>query len=248
MERVLFVACFLFAAWNVWHIATAPLLTIVRHLPDDTFYYLEISRNLGLLGRSSFDAGQTVTTGYHPLWAWICVFLGRLVSYQRMGMLRAMIAVSGVLSLGMAAVAGGLAWRYARTTLPIVTLLLTSFSYLNNSVGAMEWCVVIVISTATLWLLIRAPCMGKGPAAAGLAMLGVLGSLARSDFGGQAVGYLAASVLVWRLCRDRRYIVPSSILLMGTSAGLGIAMWYDHSISGSWLKGSAHMKQLWGVA
>ena len=62
--------------------STAPLVLIVQYLPDDAFYYLGISRNLGLLGKSSFDGGQTLTTGYHPLWAWASEFLGWLGGYQ----------------------------------------------------------------------------------------------------------------------------------------------------------------------
>ena len=99
--RLFFVACFLLATWHFLRVVTAPLLLIVQYVPDDAFYYLEISRNLGLLGKSSFDGGQTFTTGYHPLWAWASEFIGCLSDYQRMPMLRAMIALSGALSLGM---------------------------------------------------------------------------------------------------------------------------------------------------
>ena len=161
-------------------------------------------------------------------------------------MLREMIIVSGVLSLGAAAVAGRLAWRNATTTLPVIMVLLTSFSYLNNSVSAMEWCLVIVISAAALWLLLRVPSGKEGLTVAGLASLGVLGSLARSDFGGQAAGYLAAAIFLWLLRRDRRYLLPSLALALGAGFGLGLATWRDYAISGEWLQSSAHMKQLWG--
>ncbi len=175
MVRALFVICFLLATWHFLRVVTAPLVLIVQYLPDDAFYYLGISRNLGLLGKSSFDGGQTLTTGYHPLWAWASEFLGWLGGYQPMRMLREMIIVSGVLSLGAAAVAGRLAWRNATTTLPVIMVLLTSFSYLNNSVSAMEWCLVIVISAAALWLLLRVPSGREGLMVTGLASLGVLG-------------------------------------------------------------------------
>jgi len=246
MGRALFVVCFLLATWHFFRVVTAPLLLIVQYLPDDAFYYLGISRNLGLLGKSSFDGGQTLTTGYHPLWAWACQFLGWTGGYQPMRMLREMIVLSGVLSLGVAAVAGRLAWGKATTTLPIIALLLTSFSFLNSSISAMEWCLVIVISAATLWLMLGVPTRRVDLTLAGLASLGVLGSLARSDFGGQAAGYLAAAIFLWLLRRDRRYLLPSLVLALGACFGLGLATWRDYNISGEWLQSSAHMKQLWG--
>ncbi len=242
------MACFLFATWNIVRIALAPLSTIVQYVPDDAFYYLEISRNLGLLGKPSFDGGQTLTTGFHPLWAWISECVGSLNDYHRMGMLRAMIVISGVVSLAVAAAAGHIAWRKATTMLPVVSLLLTSFSYLNNSGAATEWCLVTLISAAALWLLLRLANRMTAWSAASLAMLGALGSLARTDFGGQGLGYLAAALLVWMILRERRYVLPALTLLVGGCAGLAMAMWYDHSTSGSWLKGSAHMKELWGAA
>ncbi|MEJ7652805.1 MAG: hypothetical protein WKH64_05415 [Chloroflexia bacterium] len=38
---------------------------LVLYVPDDSYYYFEIARNLGV--RSTFD-GVGQTNGYHPLW------------------------------------------------------------------------------------------------------------------------------------------------------------------------------------
>jgi len=243
----MFCLCLLLAVWQIVSLAAAPLLTIVQHVPDDAFYYLAIARNLGVLGRSTFDGGQTLTTGYHPLWAWLVELFGRLVRFDRMDMLREMILLSGALSIAAAIAVARAAWKSATVALPVLTLLMTSFSFLNNSIAGMEWCLVLPISVAALWLFLRLDTHPATPRTLVLlAFLGVLGSLARSDFGGQTAGYLAAAVLLYLLRREVRYLGPSLAFAVGAGAGLALAALHDHAISGQWLQGSAHIKQLWG--
>jgi hypothetical protein len=60
----------------------AAVLTPLLHgfgivLEDDAEYYRLVARNIAATGASTFD-GQTLTNGYHPLWAWILVLQDRL--------------------------------------------------------------------------------------------------------------------------------------------------------------------------
>ena len=61
----------LFASVGVsllWIALTASFRDVIlRFVPDDAFYYLEIARRLRTAGRSTFD-GINATNGYHPLW------------------------------------------------------------------------------------------------------------------------------------------------------------------------------------
>ncbi|MBM3204959.1 hypothetical protein FJZ48_03205 [Candidatus Uhrbacteria bacterium] len=61
----------LFLAWS----GTVDLLT--RILPDDSYYYFTIARQLAENGLSSFD-GIHLTNGYHPLWMAIATAVYRL--------------------------------------------------------------------------------------------------------------------------------------------------------------------------
>ena len=45
----------------------APVDDILRVVPDDAFYYLQIARHLASDGLSTAD-GIANTNGYHPLW------------------------------------------------------------------------------------------------------------------------------------------------------------------------------------
>src|SRR5215216_5421538 len=48
-------------------IVLQPVDVLVRHLKDDSFYYLKTANNIALGLGSTFD-GINQTNGYHPLW------------------------------------------------------------------------------------------------------------------------------------------------------------------------------------
>ena len=245
-EKALFVVAFSVAVWHFVRVDTAPLYLITQYIPDDSFYYLEIARNLAMRGLSSVDGGQTTTTGYHPLWAWVCVVIAHLVRFDRMALLRGMILTSGVLALGTVLALSVFAWRRSLMLLSVITLSITSFSFLYNSVSAMEWSLMIVFSTATVFALASAQRDSKpGFMLPGLFILGTLGSLARSDFGGQTACYLCAALAVWLIRGEKRFFLPSLSALLGASAGLAITLSRDYLLTGSFVQGSARMKSIW---
>ena len=43
---------------------------VARTVPDDSFYYFEIARNI-MRGQGATLDGETITTGFHPLWLFI---------------------------------------------------------------------------------------------------------------------------------------------------------------------------------
>jgi hypothetical protein len=120
----LFVLAFLYV--------TLPLLVYVLRykvvvpvylFADDAFYYLDIARNS--IGRYGFTFdGQYITNGFHPLWQYLLVGLGKLhiVDYSnRTGtLLRVFYANTLILGLGAAVFCAACA-RYLRQ--PLLALL-----------------------------------------------------------------------------------------------------------------------------
>ena len=51
--------------------------TVMEWLYDDAFYYMITAKHFSERHISSFD-GFTLTTGYHPLWMWLCAIIYRL--------------------------------------------------------------------------------------------------------------------------------------------------------------------------
>jgi hypothetical protein len=61
-------------------LALAPFNVLLRNtIPDDSFYYLQIARNIVHGFGSSFD-GQTLANGYHPLWLLMLIPIYHLFS------------------------------------------------------------------------------------------------------------------------------------------------------------------------
>ena len=55
---------------------------VLRFVPDDAFYYLEIARRIGSGQGSTFD-GLTKTNGYHPLWQMLLVPFAPVMNVSR---------------------------------------------------------------------------------------------------------------------------------------------------------------------
>jgi 4-amino-4-deoxy-L-arabinose transferase-like glycosyltransferase len=87
--------------WAAARAVTADLEWLLRIVPDDTFYYLQIAKNLARDGRSTFD-GSAPTNGYHPLWMFLLTGLAALVD-DRVVFMRSAITLALVLHVGSSA-------------------------------------------------------------------------------------------------------------------------------------------------
>ena len=79
----------MFASYRV---VTSDLDVLLKMVPDDAFYYLQIARNLAAGGRSTFD-GVAPTNGYHPLWMAILTAVASVVD-DKATLLRCAVALS----------------------------------------------------------------------------------------------------------------------------------------------------------
>lgn len=67
----------------------------VDYLSDDAYYYLKVARNLSLGHGPTFD-GVTVTTGFHPLFAFILAGFQRLLPLNTTALPRALLLFNSV--------------------------------------------------------------------------------------------------------------------------------------------------------
>jgi hypothetical protein len=99
--RLLFGTALVVFAAAAGHVLTTDIDRLLQVVPDDTFYSLEIARNLAQTGHSTFD-GVSATNGSHPLWMALVWGLATLIE-DRMTLLRAALGVSLVLHTAVAA-------------------------------------------------------------------------------------------------------------------------------------------------
>lgn len=66
---------------------------VVDYLSDDAYYYFQVARHIAQGQGPTFD-GITVTTGFHPLYAFLLAGLARLVSAGGLGLVRAALLLN----------------------------------------------------------------------------------------------------------------------------------------------------------
>lgn len=117
----------------------------VALLPDDSFYYLTLARSFAASGLWTFDGGVSVTTGFHPLFAYALVPLGALADGRQL----VDLATALVLALSLAAF-GGAMWRARaahRWDVVIgLTVVLGSAMVMLLTTIVMEWPLAVLLS------------------------------------------------------------------------------------------------------
>ena len=223
---------------------------LMEWLYDDSFYYMITAMHFSERHISSFD-GVTVTSGYHPLWMWLCAAVyglrGRLdLTYVRSCMALT-LCISGVILL----LALRDAWIKRHSgMLWALGLGACSYSALNNGLTVMEWPLVVLC-----WFLLHGLLLSqagtshgtrqlqaKGYAAA--LVLGIAGSLSRTDFGLIPASYLAAAILLALPRRNWDAMRLALMATLGALLGLPLVFWYNHRMTGAWLQSSAEVKRL----
>jgi hypothetical protein len=222
----------------------APAAAQVATVPDDGYYYLTLARDFWRLGYWSFDHGATVTSGYHPLWAWLLAGLYALAQPGPDGFVRLALA-AGVAATWLAAallLPPG-RWRWPALLAGLVVWL--SPNALLQSVSAMEWPWAVLAAA----LYGRRALQGRAGLAAGLGLFlaGVLGSLARSDFGLFPGMWLLAVAVARARGRATQPWAPLAWGVAGALAGIALMLALNHAFTGQALQASALIKQLWAA-
>ncbi len=234
-------------------IITAAETLQVQYIPDDAFYYLTLSRNFATMGMWTFDSGISTATGFHPLLAYLLALLYKTVQPAPEAFVQYGLVLSSLLTLTTLLIIWALGLRQSKPYfLMILTLLISSKNYTYNSISITEWPLVVLFASLYVLYFYYSYYTVSRNSFLVLFTLGLLGSLARSDFGLLPFALFAASLLVMRFTRHRRAILMSFAGLVG--AGLGVVLIFVHNyiFSGHILQSSARMKaylaQVYGVA
>ena len=220
--------------------ATRP--RVVSIVSDDCFYYLQVAKNIVLMGTSTFD-GVTRTSGYHPLFA---ALLAALYAVLRPGpdlYVHLMLMLNVVLHL-MTGVVLFFAGRRLRdnTTGAIAALL-----YLANPYAALWTLSGMEASVSGLALALffftLVPPVGCAPHILSAALVGAVAVLARTD--NLIVAMLGALFLLAQRGLSLRRRLFGAVAVAGfAAAAMGLWMLYCHNATGDWAQGSARIKML----
>lgn len=95
LERVILRTVLVLSISWLAAICTLPAQHWVNYLSDDAYYYLKVAGNLAQGNGPSFD-GVTVTTGFHPLYAFVLAGLQRLLPENLTALPRAMLCFNSL--------------------------------------------------------------------------------------------------------------------------------------------------------
>lgn len=228
-------------------VAMRPLAALLRVVPDDAFYYLQIARQLAAGHGSTFD-GVNPASGYHPAWMLLLVPFAAVIS-SPVALLRTALVVALLLHVAAsallvpalrdfmsarAALFGGLCW------LANPLALLLALQGVESAVY--ELALVVVLLVAARHARSGAPLPGVALGAA----------LALAFLGRTEAGILAAVTCLGVLLaagRGRRLAGARAALVVGGAFTLGTLPWFAWCWwqTGSPWQSSGTAKALWAA-
>ncbi|MCH7698482.1 MAG: glycosyltransferase family 39 protein [Chloroflexi bacterium] len=205
-------------------VAWEDISTSIRTIPDDAFYYFQISRNVANGNNVSFD-GETLTNGFHPLWAALLTPLYLFVDDPELAVhlgltMGALLGVATVI-LAFLVIESLTENRWA--ALAGSTLFAIHPWVVADSVNGMETAVAVFMVALTTLLFVRLGTRGDEPSRGQFAWLGVSAGfmvLARTD-----TILILALLLLYFAVRERSMEGLWGPVVAGGVAMLVVAPW-----------------------
>lgn len=221
----------------------------VQFTPDDAYYYLGLARNFVRTGAWTFDSGMSITSGFHPLLAYLLALIYRATQPSTEAFVRYGLLLSSSLALVIALVAGyvGLKQKRYPHYLLFLALILSSRNYAINAVSIMEWSLALLSGVLYTLCFYRA-LQAQKRAYVTLLGLGLAGSVSRSDFGLFPFALFAATLLLfvfWRDQTQKQAIRNAFFGLVGATLGVALIFVHNQLFTGNPVQSSALMKVHW---
>jgi hypothetical protein len=218
---------------------------LVCFIADDAFYELQIARHFLSSGKWSFDRGYSTTTGFHLLNVYLMSLLPQLLTHPWLA-IKFWMAIGLILSISSVFAITHFAYRkFGAFSLVPIFLILMAPSFTLQSIGLLEYPYVVLI--AALYLSAIFLWRGKpGSMLVCIFLLGFVGSIARSDFGGLPFAISLTCSIAFLLTHQNEYLLKSFYGLAGAIVGIAVVFLHNLLFSGHFLSDSAMTKALWG--
>lgn len=206
------------------------ITTSIRTIPDDAFYYFQISRNIASGNNVSFD-GETLTNGFHPLWAALLtpfyLFVDDPELAVHLGLTMGALLGAATVILVFLVIETLTEDRWAG--LAGSTLFAIHPRVVADSVNGMETSVAVFMIALTTLLFVRLGTGRDEPSTAQFTWLGVSSGfmvLARTD-----TVLILAVLLLYFAVRERSKAGLRGPVVAGGVAMLVVAPWAIWSLS-----------------
>ena len=222
---------------------------VVSFVPDDALYYIGLAKNRVSTGNWTFD-GTAPATGFHLLWGYILWYIYSLannISFETV------FYISAILDAICIAAAAALLAHIVVSRLgegAIFGILILFFNpiVIQQSTSMMEAPLAILCAAAMLFCVFESKRSESPHFLLGVACIGFLGILARSDFGLLPVALFIVTVLAHsRSWWTEKRALTAGVGLMGSILGLGLVSAHNYVLAGHWVQASALVKRHWSI-
>jgi len=235
-----------YCAYTAHALYTSSPERYVQFVPDDAYYYLALARNFVTHGQWTFDSGVSLTTGFHPLHAYALVAIHGLVNPSPEQFVQLGMIMSFVLALLSVFAAALFAIKTGRLVPGMVLLLFVLSRNISlNTISVVEWGWVVLLHVLYYYFFYSLGRLSRTTTFASMFLVGLLGSLARTDFGLLPAALAVSSIFAVRTPAGWNRFVSASIGLGGAFLGVIVALCHNYITTGQYLQSSARMKHLW---
>ncbi|MCP4422409.1 MAG: hypothetical protein GY805_37850 [Chloroflexi bacterium] len=221
----------------------------VQYIPDDAYYYLTLAQNFSTLGSWTFDSGVSITSGFHPLFAYLLSSAFSLLPLDANSFVICGIIFGLLFTLTSITVMWFWGFKHKNVLfLMFLALVISSRNFILNIVSITEWSLTLLIASLyCVWFFTKYGFQNANSKNfIVLFALGLLGSTARSDFGLLPFSIVAATfVLTLTIIPSKKPLLFAFVGLLGTLTGLIILFAHNYIFTNEFLQSSAKMKAHW---
>ena len=227
-------------------ILTAPEMLQVQFTPDDGYYYLTLARNFVRLGQWTFDGGISVTSGFHLMHAYILAGFYKVLQPTQTGFVKLGLGFNALITMIAVCIAWWICVRKNDALFLVTfTILIAAKPFLYNSISITEWPLVILLAGLYCLSFYRQEKSGGNYLV--LFTLGLLGSLARSDFGLLPFGIFISALFIERGSHNKSLTREAFVGALGAVFGVAIVLFHSFVTTGTVIQSSAMMKSHWAT-
>ncbi len=241
---VLAIFILLLLGARLFYFFNSPQDELIRIIPDDAFYYIQMAFHRAEEGVWTFD-GTSPATGFHFLYGYFLVFIFKI--YPDVNWTKIYLIVGAISCLTISAsvylMIKTVTEIYGKAVALAAILPFLSFSIIMQSTSMMESWLVILFSSLTVFFVAKEKEVSP-QFLFSLFLVGLLGSLSRTDYG-MLPGVLFCTIFLAGKFKITPTAVRSFTILVGAFTGVFVVLIQNYFISGQLTQASAQTKLFW---
>lgn len=238
---------FLFTIARVIYFGFGSIDNLIAVVPDDAFYYIQVSRNHSISGHWTFD-GVVLSSGFHFFYGYLLSFIYTI--FPKLGFHGLFLIIGFISSISIAIACYFISklisdfFCIGAFLLAVSTFLLSPVT-LQSSIMMESW-LAILFSSLTIFLIFS-KVKTQFKLIITCILLGILGSLARTDYGMLPAILFFSILFVHHNNMKNDALKKSFFIFLGSILGILFLMMHTYFAFGHYFQASAEIKYYWSA-